>query len=72
MWREYWALWLWEAWIVIDGWIIGRVTYEWDASISSRPNVRLCWTIAALGCSPFTTVISIHNAASTILLNPLL
>jgi len=32
----------------------------------------LAWTIAALGCSPFTAVISLHNAASTILLNPLL
>jgi hypothetical protein len=32
----------------------------------------LAWAIAALGCSPFTAVISLHNAASTILLNPLL
>jgi hypothetical protein len=28
---------LWKGWVVIDGWIIGRVMYEWDASISSRP-----------------------------------
>jgi hypothetical protein len=34
----------------------------------------LAWAlaIAALGCSPFTAVISLHNASSTILLNPLL
>jgi len=72
MWREYWTLLLWKGWMVIDGWIIGRGMYEWDASISNRPMwAVLAWAIAALDCS-FTAVISLHNAASTMLLNPLL
>jgi len=43
MWRGHWTLLHWKGWMVLDGWIIGRVTYEWDASISSRPHVGLYW-----------------------------